>query len=128
MANVAAIKIEHARLAEVEQAEKLLAYELNQAAETQQKLLPTTAPHVAGLDLAGFNLPCRTVGGDYFDYPQCADGRVALLVADVSGKGMPAALLMSNLQARAQILFDPPDDLAALVTRLNRIICINCPG
>lgn len=128
MASVAASRIEHARLIEVEQAEKMLARDLNQAAEIQQKLLPTSAPHVPGLDLAGFNLPCRTVGGDYYDYLTFADGRVALLVADVSGKGMPAALLMSNLQARAQILFDPPDNLAALVTKLNRIICQNCPG
>src|SRR5579884_974713 len=128
IANVAAMKIEHARLAEVEQAEKLMARDLAQAAEIQQKLLPTSAPEVPGLDMAGFNLPCRTVGGDYFDYLEFSDGRIGLLVADVSGKGMPAALLMSNLQARAQILFDPPDNLAALVTKLNRIICQNCPG
>ncbi|HZU24559.1 MAG TPA: SpoIIE family protein phosphatase [Bryobacteraceae bacterium] len=128
LANVAAIKIEHARLAEVEEAEKMLARDLAQAAEIQQKLLPTRAPEAPGLDLAGFNLPCRTVGGDYFDYLEFSDGRIGLLVADVSGKGMPAALLMSNLQARAQILFDPPDNLAALVTKLNRIICQNCPG
>jgi len=128
MANVAATRIEHARLTEVEQAEKMLARDLGQAAEIQQKLLPTSAPDVPGLDLAGFNLPCRTVGGDYYDYLPSADGRVALLVADVSGKGMPAALLMSSLQARAQILFDPPDNLAARVTKLNRAICQNCPG
>jgi serine phosphatase RsbU (regulator of sigma subunit) len=128
LANVAAIKIEHARLAEVEEAEKMLARDLAQAAEIQQKLLPTSAPEAPGLDLAGFNLPCRTVGGDYYDFLEFSDGRIGLLVADVSGKGMPAALLMSNLQARAQILFDPPDNLAALVTKLNRIICQNCPG
>ena len=128
MASVAASRVEHARLIEVEQAEKLMARDLSQAAEIQEKLLPTAAPEVPGLDLAGFNLPCRTVGGDYYDYLTFADGRVGLLVADVSGKGMPAALLMSSLQARAQILFDPPDNLAALVTKLNRIICQTTPG
>lgn len=128
MANVAAIRIEHTRLAEVEQAERLLAKELQQAAEIQHGLLPARAPQIRGFDLAGYNAPCRTVGGDYYDFLTYPDGRVAILVGDVAGKGMPAALLMSSLQARVQVLFDEPDDLAARVTKLNRIICSNCPG
>jgi serine phosphatase RsbU (regulator of sigma subunit) len=128
MANVAAIRIEHTRLAEVEQAERLFAKELQQAAEIQQGLLPTKAPQLPGLDLAGYNASCRTVGGDYYDFFPYADGRVGMLVGDVAGKGMPAALLMSSLQARVQVLFEEPSDLAALVTRLNRIIVSNCPA
>jgi serine phosphatase RsbU (regulator of sigma subunit)/pSer/pThr/pTyr-binding forkhead associated (FHA) protein len=128
MANVAAIRIEHTRLAEVEQAERILAKELEQAAEIQRRLLPVEAPNVPGVDLAGYNAPCRTVGGDYYDFLTYPDGRVALLVGDVAGKGMPAALLMSSLQARVQVLFDDPTNLAALVTRLNRIISSNCPA
>lgn len=128
MANVAAIRIEHARLAEVEQAERLFAKEMEQAAEIQRGLLPTRAPVIPGLDLAGYNAPCRTVGGDYFDFIPYEDGRVAILVADVAGKGMPAAMLMSNLQARVQVLFDDPVNVAALITRLNRIIAQNCPS
>jgi sigma-B regulation protein RsbU (phosphoserine phosphatase) len=128
MANVAAIRIEHTRLAEVEQAERLLAKELDQAAEIQRGLLPTSAPVVPGLDLAGYNAACRTVGGDYYDFILNPDGRVTMLVGDVAGKGMPAALLMSSLQARVQVLFEDPTNLAALVTRLNRIITTNCPN
>ena len=128
MANVAAIRIEHTRLAEVEQAERLHAKELDQAAEIQRSLLPVTAPIVAGVDLAGYNAACHTVGGDYYDFLPYPDGRVGLLVGDVAGKGMPAALLMSSLQARVQVLFDDPTNLAALVTRLNRIISSNCPS
>jgi sigma-B regulation protein RsbU (phosphoserine phosphatase) len=130
MANVAAIRIEHARLAEVEQTERLMAKELDQAAEIQRGLLPVCAPVVAGLDLAGYNAACRTVGGDYYDFIPYADGRVAMLVADVSGKGMPAALLMSSLQARVQVLFDDPnpEGFAAVVTKLNRVVTSNCPG
>jgi serine phosphatase RsbU (regulator of sigma subunit) len=128
MANVAAIRIEHTRLAEVEQAERVLARDLQQAAVIQQGLLPTSAPVVPGLDLAGYNAACRTVGGDYYDFLTYPDGRVAMLVGDVAGKGMPAALLMSSLQARVQVLFDDPTNLAALVTRLNRIITTNCPS
>src|SRR5579871_4355659 len=128
MANIAAIRIEHTRLSEVEQAEKLLARDLEQAAEIQRRLLPAIAPEVAGIDLAGYNAACRTVGGDYYDFLAYPDGRVAIIVADVSGKGMPAALLMSSLQARVQVLFDDPTELAALVTRLNRIIVANSPA
>jgi len=128
MANVAAIRIEHTRLAEVEQAERILAKELDQAAEIQRRLLPVEAPNVPGVDLAGYNAACRTVGGDYYDFLTYPDGRVAMLVGDVAGKGMPAALLMSSLQARVQVLFDDPTNLAALVTRLNRIIASNCPA
>ncbi len=128
MANVAAIRIEHTRLAEVEQVERMHAKELEQAAEIQRKLLPLTAPSVPDVDLAGYNAPCRTVGGDYYDFISYPDGRVAMLVGDVAGKGMPAALLMSSLQARVQVLFEEPADLAALVTRLNRIINSNCPA
>ena len=127
MANVAAIRIEHTRLAEVEQAERLLAKDLEQAADIQRRLLPVRAPDVPGFDLAGYNAPCRTVGGDYYDFLSYPDGRVAMLVGDVAGKGMPAALLMSSLQARVQVLFEDPTNLAALVTRLNRIITTNCP-
>ena len=74
MANVAAIRIEHARLAEVEQSEKLMELELAQASEIQAMLLPTEAPVFPGYDLAGHNLPCHTVGGDYFDFVPYGDG------------------------------------------------------
>ncbi len=127
MANVAAIRIEHTRLAEVEATERLMSRDMAQAAEIQRRLLPTAAPQVTGLDLAGYNAPCRTVGGDYYDFLPYSDGRVGLIVADVAGKGMPAALLMSSLQARCQVIFDEADRLADRVTRLNRAICANCP-
>jgi len=127
MANVAAIRIEHARLAEVEQAEKLMELELTQASEIQQTLLPTEAPEYAGYDLAGYNLPCRTVGGDYYDFVPYKDGRLALVVGDVSGKGLPAALLMSSLQARVQMLRETNPDPGAAVTTLNRSLAERCP-
>jgi phosphoserine phosphatase RsbU/P len=128
MANIAAIRIEHVRLAEVEQAEKLLANELQQAAEIQRRLLPQKAPVVPGFDIAGYNASCRTVGGDYYDFLTFPDGKIGLLVADVAGKGMPAALMVSSLQARVQVMFEEHTDLAARVTRLNRIMHTNCPN
>jgi phosphoserine phosphatase RsbU/P len=127
MANVAAIRIEHARLNEVEQAEKIMSKELSQAGEIQRGLLPSSAPKVPGMDLAGYNLPCRTVGGDYFDFFHLSDGKIAVVVGDVAGKGMPAAMLMSSLQARLQILVETDENPASIVTRLNKSISGNCP-
>jgi len=127
MANVAAIRIEHARLAEVEQAEKLMEMELAQASDIQRTLLPTESPQYEGYDLAGYNLPCYTVGGDYYDFVPYGDGRLALIVGDVSGKGLPAAVLMSGLQARVQMLRETSPDPSSAVTLLNRSLAERCP-
>jgi sigma-B regulation protein RsbU (phosphoserine phosphatase) len=127
MANVAAIRIEHARFAVMEQARQLLAREMEQAAEIQRSFLPSVAPTVPGLDLAGFNAACRTVGGDYYDFFAYPNGRVSMVLGDVSGKGMPASLLMMGLQARVQSLLDEPESLAEALTRINRITSANCP-
>lgn len=127
MANVAGIRIERERLAEIELAEQLRAHELEQAAEIQRRLLPATAPEVRGLQLAGSSTPCRTVGGDYFDYLVYPDERVGLAIGDVAGKGMPAALLMSSLQAKVQAIAETFPDPAALVARLNRSVAATCP-
>ncbi|MCI0424117.1 MAG: SpoIIE family protein phosphatase, partial [Acidobacteria bacterium] len=124
MANVAAIRIERERLAELEHARRRLAGELEQAAEIQRQFLPACAPRVSGLELAGFNASCRTVGGDYYDFLAYPDGRVAVMVGDVCGKGMPAALLMMGLQARVQVLAGEPNPPAAVVDRLNRVLSV----
>jgi serine phosphatase RsbU (regulator of sigma subunit) len=128
MANTAATRIEHERLAEIEHQERIMARDLEQAAEIQRRFLPAEAPAVPGLDLAGHNAPCRTVGGDYFDFFPYPNGRVAMVLGDVSGKGMPASLLMMSLQARVQVLIEEPEDLGAVLTRLNRLTATNCPS
>jgi len=128
MANVAAIRIEQTRYAEIEQARQILARELEQAAEIQRRFLPGVAPTVPGLDLAGHNAACRTVGGDYYDFFPYEGGRVAMVLGDVSGKGMPASLLMMGLQARVEVLIQEPKDLAEVMTKLNRITSANCPS
>jgi sigma-B regulation protein RsbU (phosphoserine phosphatase) len=128
MANVAGLRIERERLAEIEQAEKLMAAELEQAAEIQRQLLPAAAPAAPGLDLAGYNAACRTVGGDYYDFVSYPDGRIGLVIADVAGKGMPAALLMAGLQAKVQALADTPGNTAEMVGRLNRGMAATCPS
>jgi phosphoserine phosphatase RsbU/P len=128
MANVAGIKIEHARLAEVEEGERIMKRDLSQAADIQRSMLPEGAPEVPHADLAGFNAPCRTVGGDYYDFFPYPDGRVAMALGDVSGKGMPASLMMAELHARVQVLAEDPGDMAAFMTRLNKATCVKCPS
>ncbi len=128
MANIAAIRIENERLSEVEQVERVMAKELEQAAEIQRNLLPRQAPPVPGMELAAFSYPCRSVGGDYFDYLHMAGGLLGIIVGDVAGKGLAAALLMSSLQARVQVLIEEPADVATLITRLNTSVARTCPG
>jgi sigma-B regulation protein RsbU (phosphoserine phosphatase) len=120
LANVAAIRIEHARLAEIEAKEQLMALELAQASEIQQSLLPARPPSIDGYDIAGLNLPCRTVGGDYYDFAAYEDGKLALVIGDVAGKGLPAALMMSSLQARVQMLLETEPSPEVGLAVLNR--------
>ena len=127
LANVAANRIEQERLALVEEKERIQAQELEQAAEIQRGLLPRSAPDVTGVELAGHNAQCRTVGGDYYEFLPTGDGRVALVLADVSGKGLPAALLMADLRAKIQVLAEEPDDLPRLMARLDRLMERSCP-
>jgi serine phosphatase RsbU (regulator of sigma subunit) len=128
MANIAAVRVESVRLAEVEQAERIMKRDLTQAAEIQRGILPEKAPQVPGLDLAGFNAPCRTVGGDYYGFFTHSDGRVGLALGDVSGKGMPAALMVMAFEARLRVLAEDTTNAAELVARINKITCANCPS
>jgi sigma-B regulation protein RsbU (phosphoserine phosphatase) len=97
--------------------------ELEIAREVQQRLFPQSYPAVAGLDLAGRCRPALGVGGDYYDFLELADGCLGIAIGDVSGKGIPAALLMASLQAalRGQTISGAPD-LAKLMSNLNRLI------
>jgi sigma-B regulation protein RsbU (phosphoserine phosphatase) len=97
--------IENARLATEEQNLKLMQEEMRLAYDIQMNLLPKEPPKIPGYDIAGVSLPAKAVGGDYFDFVPMGNDRLGFCLGDVSGKGMPAALLMANLQAtlRGQI-------------------------
>jgi sigma-B regulation protein RsbU (phosphoserine phosphatase) len=100
--------IENARLSEEEKALQLMQEEMRLAYKIQMDLLPKESPSIEGYDLAGKSIPAKTVGGDYFDFIEIGPACLCLCLGDVSGKGIPAALLMSNLQAtlRGQVLQD----------------------
>ena len=128
LANVAAIRIENQRLAVVEAQKLMISRDLEQAAAIQRRLLPREAPVVPGYEIAGHNLPCQTVGGDYFDFFPYEDGRLGIVLGDVAGKGMPAALLMTALKGGVQVLLDEaPDNVATLMSRLDRLVASNFP-
>ena len=99
--------------------------EMRIARSIQQRLLPQRLPDVPGADLAAEAIPARVVGGDLFDAVRLPDGRLFLAIADVTGKGVPASLLMANLQACLHISLPDPGPLADLAGRINRVICEN---
>lgn len=114
--------IENARLLEEEKRLISLQEELNMASEIQRKLLPDAPPDIPGYQLFATNIPAKSVGGDYYDFVPISDDRLAFCLGDITGKGMPAAMLMANLQAtfRSQVLVN--DDCAVCITRTNKLL------
>lgn len=114
--------IENARLYEEEQTLLRMQEQVRLAAKIQLDLLPKTAPVLAGYDLAGRSIPAQSVGGDYFDFIPADGERLAVCLGDVSGKGLPASLLMANLQAtiRGQTLLG--DSASACLRRSNTLL------
>ncbi|HEX2644757.1 MAG TPA: SpoIIE family protein phosphatase, partial [Thermoanaerobaculia bacterium] len=118
-ANQAAIALENARL-HLEALEKeRLEREMHVAAEIQRQILPKGAPQVPGYDIVGWNRPARQVGGDYYDFFVKGEDRVGLVVGDVSGKGIPAALLVSTLHSALSLMLDQTGFGPSLLERLN---------
>jgi sigma-B regulation protein RsbU (phosphoserine phosphatase) len=123
-ANQAAIAIENARLHRQALEKERLEREMELAAEIQRQILPDVLPEVAGWELAGWNRPARQVGGDYYDLVRLGEsGRLGFAVGDVTGKGMPAALLVSTLHSALALLRDRGELSPELVARLNRHVC-----
>jgi sigma-B regulation protein RsbU (phosphoserine phosphatase) len=91
--------IETARLYEEEKAFAKMQEEVRLASKIQSELLPKSTPRIDGYEVAGRSIPAQVVGGDYFDFIPVEDNRLAICLGDVSGKGLPASLLMANLQA-----------------------------
>jgi len=125
IAGQSAQMIDNARLREEEQELLRMQEELRLACRIQEHLLPSDSPEIAGYDVAGRSVPAQAVGGDYFDYIETGDGEWGICVGDVSGKGLPAALVMANLQAtlRAQAMWS--SSVAQCVERTNMLLCHN---
>ena len=121
-ANQAAIALETAHLHRQALEKERLERELDLAADIQRQLLPTVFPRLEGFELAGWSRPARHVGGDYYDLLRLPDNRVAAVLADVSGKGLPAALMVSTVHSALRLLVDQFDVGPELVKRLNHHI------
>lgn len=118
-----ALAIENAQLVEQRAEEERLRREMEIAAAVQQRLFPQRPPETHSLELAGICLPARGVGGDYYDFLQFKDDRVGIAVADVAGKGISAALLMSTVQASLRSCAPTVDGrVTELVTSMNRLL------
>jgi phosphoserine phosphatase RsbU/P len=94
--------------------------ELQFAREVQAALFPHRLPVGRGLSFAAVCVPAQGISGDFYDIVECPDRRLVVALADISGKGVSAAILMSNMQARFRALVEEIDDLAEVCTRLNQ--------
>ncbi len=114
--------IENARLYEEEKAFALMQEQIRLARQIQIDLLPKRPPDVPGYEIAGLSIPALQVGGDYFDFIILDKHRLAVTLGDVSGKGLPASLLMANLQAtlRGQTLLEV--SAGECISRSNRLL------
>lgn len=122
-ANQAALALENAKLHRLALEKERLEREMELASEIQKQILPKSTPQPPGFELAGWYRPARHVGGDYYSFLDLGQGRLGLVVADVTGKGMPAALLVSTVHSAARLLLDRVGPGPEFVSLLNKHIC-----
>lgn len=119
VANLAAVSIENARLHETVLAREKEAKEVELARKVQLGFLPQTLPDVTGYEFYSHYSPALTVGGDYYDFVSLPGGRVAVVLGDVAGKGVPAALLVAKLSSEVRFCLLTVPNLAEAVCLLN---------
>lgn len=125
LCNLAAMAIDNARLFEESLAKQRLEEELSLAHTIQEKLLPREMPEFPGCKVGTFHISTKQVGGDYFDVMRLNEKAICVAIADVSGKGFPAALLMANLQSAFRALMATELKLDEIMERLNNIVYEN---
>ena len=122
LASQSAQVVENARLHEEEHNFIRLQEELRLAADIQSSLLPKTHPEIEGYDIKGYSLPAHSIGGDYFDFIRRDDQHLAICLGDVVGKGITAAMVMSNMQATIRGQARPDSSPAACLTLANTLL------
>lgn len=120
--NVLAVANENRRLIHQQMQQQKIQQELSLAAQMQGLLIPDKLPHDGHIEMAAVYLPHRDVGGDYYDVVTLPTEELVFCVADVSGKGIPAALLMSNFQANLRALINYHHNIRQLVAALNKAV------
>jgi phosphoserine phosphatase RsbU/P len=119
----AAFAVENAQLHETALRDQAIKRELAVAHEVQRGFLPAESPNLAGYDFFEFYESAHALGGDYYDYVPLSGGRLAVVLGDVSGKGISASLLMAKLSAEARYCLASESTPADAVTKLNRVFC-----
>ncbi len=127
IANMAAVKIENAYLLEDQLEKRRMEEQLAVGSKIQRQLLPAHSPRLAGYEIRGATRPCYEVGGDYYDFIPLGDGKLAVVIADVAGKGVGAALLMAALQASLRALVLASSEPATLVSQVNQALLQSSP-
>ncbi|MDP1677154.1 MAG: PP2C family protein-serine/threonine phosphatase [Bacteroidota bacterium] len=125
LSNLAFVSLENARLFNEELEKKKMESELMIAREIQQGLLPQILPIINGFEIAAENISSKQVGGDYYDVIPSDNGKFIITIADVSGKGTPASLLMANVQATVHALVPFQLALSVATARINDLIFRN---
>ena len=123
LANQAAVAIENAQLYQQTLEKRRIERELRVAGEIQSQLLPERPPEIAGFDIASINIPCRAVGGDFYDFVPLRGGKTAVIIADVAGKGVPGALLMASARSAGRAYLERTSRPHEAVSRLNLFVC-----
>ena len=124
-----AVAIQNAQQLQVERAERrALDREANEARAIQQALLPKSSPYIPGFIVSGRSVPARAVGGDWYDFIPFPDGRWGIVLADVSGKGTAAALLMSATRGMFRSLAEACCTPGEVLTKLNQLLVNDFPG
>src|SRR6202035_5565733 len=124
-----AIAIHNARRFQSERAERaVMDLEAQEARAIQQALLPKSSPYIPGFVVSGLSVPARAVGGDWYDFIPFPDGRWGLVLADVSGKGTAAALLMSATRGMLRSLAEANCTPAEVLTKLNSLLVDDFPA
>jgi len=122
LSNLAAVKIENAKLTEQAIEKEKMERELALAAQIQKDFLPNRIPESRAFDIVGDNIPCHQVGGDYYDFLEIDENRLLIVIADVSGKGVSASLLMASLRAALHSEIHPEHDIEAMASKLNDFV------
>jgi sigma-B regulation protein RsbU (phosphoserine phosphatase) len=122
LSNLAAVKIENAKLIEKAIEQEKIERELALASQIQKDFLPKENPSCDNFEIAGSNIPCYQVGGDYYDFIDIDPCRLGIVIADVSGKGVSASLLMASLRAALHSELDPLYKLEEMVGKLNNFV------
>jgi len=123
VASQAAAAIENARLLAESIEAEALEKQVQMAAEVQMRMIPQHPPEVPGLDLSCVYVPCFELGGDFYDCIELPYDNVGLVIADVSGKGVPASLIMASVRAALRAQVDNVYYLYEVMQRLNKMLC-----